>query len=140
MPAHAVVKWKISASDWMRTPSALNAPPKYSPTMAPIIARTLATFNAVKTKGSAVGTRTRRQIASSDAAYERISSIWRGLALWSPRSVFTITGRKQRTAAIAIFEPGVTGLNHASKIGANAMIGIALAAMAIGMIAMPTVL
>src|SRR5581483_9671487 len=117
----------------MVTPSALSAPPKYSPTIAPIIASTLATFMAVKTKGSAVGIRTRRQIWSSLAAYERMSSICRGFALLRPRSVLTITGRKQRTAAIAIFERGEIGLNQTSKIGANATIGTAFAAIAIGM-------
>ena len=116
----------------------MKAPPKYSPTIAPIIASTLATFSAVKRYGSAVGTRTRRQISSSPAAYDRISSIWRGLALWSPRSVFTSTGRKQRTPAIAIFDVGESGLSQASKIGANAMIGMALAAIATGINAVPS--
>ena len=43
--------------------------------MAPIIARTVATFNAAKRYGSAFGIRTRRKISISPAAYERISSI-----------------------------------------------------------------
>ena len=94
----------------------------------------------MKTYGSAVGTRTRRQISRSLQAYERISSIWRGLALCRPRIVFTITGRKQSTAAIAIFECGESGSNQTSKIGANAMIGTAFAAIAIGINAVPTVL
>src|SRR5947209_17851454 len=67
-----------------------------------------------------------------------MSSIWRGLALESPRSVFTITGRKQRTAAMAIFECGDTSPNHAPAMGAKAMIGTALAAIAIGISAVPT--
>ena len=66
--------------------------------MAPIIESTLATLSAVKRKGSAVGTRTRRQMSRSLAAYERISSIWRGLALCRPRGGFTITGRAQPRA------------------------------------------
>ena len=47
--------------------------------------------------------------------------------------MFTSTGKKQSTAAIAIFEFGESGSNQALKIGANAMIGTALAAIAIGM-------
>src|SRR5581483_2002589 len=68
-----------------------------------------------------------------------MSSICRGFALCSPRSVFTVTGKKQRTAAIAIFDCAVIGLNQAPKIGANAMIGTAFAAMKIGISALPTV-
>src|SRR6185503_19627669 len=101
--------------------------------------RTLATFKDVKTNGSAVGTRTWRQIAKPEAAYDRISSIWRGLALCNPRSVFTITGRKHRTAAMAIFELGDSGLNQLFRIGANAMIGMAFAATASGISAEPSV-
>ena len=44
--------------------------------------------------GSAFGIRTRRKISISPAAYERISSIDDGRTLVSPRSVFTITGKK----------------------------------------------
>ena len=120
-------------------PECVVGPPKYSPTTAPIIASTLATFSAVKMKGRAVGKRTRRQIVRSLAAYERISSIWRGETLVSPRRVLTITGKKQRTPAIAIFELRESGSNHALKIGAKAMIGIALAAIAIGISALPSV-
>ena len=69
---------------------------------------------------------------TSLAAYERISSIDRGLTDVRPRSVFTITGKKQRTAAIAIFEKGFSSPNQLFVIGANAMIGIALAATANG--------
>src|SRR3954451_6296218 len=98
--------------------------------MAPIIARTVATFNAEKTNGRAVGIRTRRKISSSPAAYERISSIWDGRTDVSPRRVFTKTGKKHRTPAVAIRGAGERGSNQALKIGEKAMIGIALAAMA----------
>src|SRR6476646_4893247 len=101
--------------------------------MAPIIASTVATFNAAKTNGSAVGIRTRRKISSSPAAYERISSTWDGRTEVRPRSVLTMTGKKQRTAAVAIRGVSESGSNQALKIGANAMIGIAFAAIAIGM-------
>src|SRR5436305_12966489 len=101
--------------------------------MAPIIARTVATFNAENTNGNAVGTRTRRKISSSLAAYDRIRSICAGRTEVSPRSVFTSTGKKQRTPAVAIRGAGESGSNQALKIGENAMIGIAVAALAIGM-------
>ena len=54
-----------------------------------------------------------------------------------PRSVFTITGKKQRMAAIAIFELLLNGENQAFAIGANAMIGTAFAAIAYGISARP---
>ena len=55
----------------------------------------------------------------------------------SPRNVFTIVGKKHSTAAIAIFETGFSRPNQLLVIGANAMIGTALAAIANGMRAMP---
>src|SRR3954447_8102012 len=98
--------------------------------MAPIIARTLATRSAVKRNGSAVGTRTSRKTVSSPTAYERISSSCWGLTERRPRTVFTNTGKKQRMAAITIFDVLSSGLNQAFVIGANAMIGMAFAAIA----------
>src|SRR5437764_5189788 len=100
--------------------------------MAPIIARTVATFNAAKTNGRAVGTRTRRKMSSSLAAYDRIRSTCAGRTEVSPLRVFTSTGKKHRTPAVAIRGAGESGSNQALKIGENAMIGIALAAIAIG--------
>src|SRR3954471_15759198 len=100
--------------------------------MAPIIASTGATFNAEKTNGSAVGTRTRRKMSSSPAAYDRIRSTCAGRTDVRPRSVLTKTGKKQRTAAVAIRGDGDSGSNQALKIGEKAMIGIAFAAIAIG--------
>ena len=41
-----------------------------------------------------------------------------------------MTGKNTRTAAIATLGIGLTRLNQLLKIGANAMIGIAFAAMA----------
>src|SRR5919106_2451463 len=102
--AHAVSNAKSAAELRIWTPSASVEPPKYSPTTAPIIARTLATFNAEKRYGSEFGSLTRRKIASSPAAYERISSIDDARTAVRPRSVFTKTGKKQSTAAITIFE------------------------------------
>ena len=51
--------------------------------------------------------------------------------------MFTITGKKTRIAAIAIFEVFSSGPNHWFVIGANAMIGTALAAIANGISARP---
>ena len=48
------------------------------------------------------------------------------------------TGKKQSTAAIAIFENGFSRPNQSFMIGAKAMIGIALAATAKGMKAVPS--
>src|SRR6478672_9147245 len=57
----------------------------------------------------------------------------------SPLSVFTSTGKKQRTAAIATFELLVRPpTNHWFVIGAKAMIGIAFAAIAYGISAEPS--
>jgi hypothetical protein len=57
----------------------------------------------------------------------------------SPLSVLTMTGKKQSTAAIAIFENGFRSPNQLFVIGANAMIGTALAAIANGISARPAV-
>src|SRR6187401_335864 len=126
--AQAVSKLKSAAALLIWIPSDVSDPPKYSLTIAPIIASTLATLSAEKRYGSEFGIRTRRKISRSPAAYERISSIAAGFTEVSPRSVFTSTGKKQSTAAIAIFEP-LSIPNQALAIGAKAMIGIALAAM-----------
>src|SRR5918996_2873944 len=98
--------------------------------MAPIIASTVATLSAEKMYGSAFGIRTRRKISSSPAAYDRISSIAEGGTEVSPRSVLMSTGKKQITAAIAIFDAGERTPNQLFVIGAKAMIGIAFAAIA----------
>src|SRR5688500_2907074 len=98
--------------------------------MAPIIASTVAIFKAENTNGSAFGTRTRRKISHSPDAYDRMCSIEPGRTEVSPRSVFTSTGKKQRTAAITIFESGLRMPNQLFVIGAKATIGIALAAIA----------
>src|SRR3712207_1989931 len=82
--------------------------------------------------------RTRRKISTSPAAYDRISSIDAGRTDVSPRSVFTITGKKQITAAIAILDVGEARPNQLFVIGAEAMIGTAFAAIAYGMIARPS--
>src|SRR5215210_4627850 len=68
-----------------------------------------------------------------------ISSICCGLTEVSPRSVFTSTGKKQSTAAITIFESWLSVPNQLFVIGANAMIGIAFAAIANGISAVAKV-
>src|SRR5436190_24033939 len=137
IPAQASSKSKVAFRLLISTPRALGEPPKYSPAIAPIIARTVAILRAVKMKGSAVGKRTRRKIATSPAAYDLMSSIDAGRTEVRPRTVLTKTGKKQRTAAIAIFDVLPNGPNHAFVIGAKAMIGTALAAIAYGISARP---
>src|ERR687892_1185638 len=103
--------------------------------MAPIIASTVATFNPAKTYGCAFGSRTRRNTVLSLAAYERMSSIADGGTEVRPRVVSTTRGKKQRTAAITIFEVIPVTPNQLFVIGAKAMIGTAPAAIAYGMTA-----
>ena len=67
-----------------------------------------------------------------------MSSIDSGSTEVSPRRAFTSTGKKHSTAAITIFDHGLRRPNQAFVIGAKAMIGIALAAIAYGMKALPT--
>src|SRR5690349_11316229 len=74
----------------------------------------------------------------SEAAYERISSSDDGRTDVSPLVVLTITGKNTRIPAMAIFEVFSSGPNHWFVIGANAMIGTALAAMANGISARPS--
>src|SRR5918998_3937015 len=76
-------------------------------------------------------------MSTSLAAYERMSSIDDGRTDVRPRSVFTSTGKKTSAAAIAIFDVLFSGPNHWFVIGANAMIGTALAAIASGISARP---
>jgi hypothetical protein len=92
----------------------------------------------VNMNGSEFGIRTWRKTSTSPAAYERMSSIDLGFTDVSPRNVFTITGKKQSTAAIAIFETGFRSPNQLFVIGAKAMIGTAFAAIAKGIRAAPT--
>ena len=66
--AQAVSKLKSAAALLIWIPSASSEPPKYSPTIAPIIASTLATFSEANTYGSEFGIRTRRKISTSPAA------------------------------------------------------------------------
>src|SRR5438045_1623130 len=67
-----------------------------------------------------------------------MSSIDDGRTDVRPRSVFTSTGKKQSTAAIAIFDDLLSGENQAFVIGAKAMIGTAFAAIAYGISAFPS--
>ena len=55
-----------------------------------------------------------------------------------PRSVLTRTGKKQSAAAITIFDQGLNVPNHAFVIGANAITGMAFAAIRYGMSAFPS--
>ena len=77
-------------------------------------------------------------MSSSLAAYDRIRSTCAGRTEVSPRRVLTRTGKKHRTPAVAIRGAGESGSNQALKIGENAMIGMAFAAIAIGIRASPS--
>src|SRR4051794_30610238 len=134
--AQAVSNWKSAAEFLIWIPSCCCEPPKYSPTIAPIIASTHATLSDVNTYGSDAGMRTRRKTAVLPAAYERMSSICCGFTDVKPRSVLTSTGKKQSSAAMKIFEL-FSIPNQALAIGANAMIGMALAATKYGISAVP---
>src|SRR5687768_10674930 len=116
----------------MTRPRTSLEPPKYSPTMAPIRASVEPTLSAVKKYGSAFGTRTRHRMDQSDAAYERMSSSAAGSTEVSPRVTFTTTGKNTRTATIIILDSGLRTPNQLFMSGANAMIGTALAPIAIG--------
>ena len=72
------------------------------------------------------------KIVVSDAAYERISSSADGWTWERPRVTLIITGKNTSSAAIIIFDSGLSTPNQLLKIGAMAMIGIAFAAIAIG--------
>src|SRR3954454_8410279 len=119
MAAHACSNWKSAAEFLIWKPSASSELRKYSPTTAPIIARTVPTFSAENRYGSELGSRTRRKMVTSEAAYERISSIEDGRTDVRPLVVFTITGKNTRIPAMAIFEVFSSGPNHWLVIGAN---------------------
>jgi hypothetical protein len=101
------------------------------------MASTDAIFKAEKTNGRLFGIRTRRNTTRCGAAYERMSSSDSGRTDVRPRSVLTSTGKKQRTAAITIFDHGLSVPNQAFVIGANATIGTAFAAIRYGIRALP---
>src|SRR3954449_13305343 len=136
--AHACSNWNRAAEFLIWNPSASSELRKYSPTTAPIMASTVPTFSAENRYGSEFGSRTRRKMVYSEAAYERISSIDDGRTEVRPLAVFTMTGKNTRIAAMAIFEVFSSGPNHWLVIGANAMMGTALAAMANGINAPPS--
>ncbi len=72
-------------------------------------------------------------MSTSPAAYDRISSRAEGSTLVSPRTVLTITGKKTIRVTMKIRASGLSTPNQALEIGAMAMIGMELAAIATGM-------
>src|SRR5450759_1250522 len=106
--------------------------PKYSPTTAPIVASVVATRRAMNRNGSADGMRTQRKTWALLAAQARISSIAAGSALVSPRTVLIMTGKKQMIAEIIALEICWSIPHQLFMIGAKAMMGIELAAIAKG--------
>ncbi len=113
-------------------PRTSDDPPKYSPTTAPMKASVVPTFSAVKKNGSAFGMRTLRSTAPGPAAYERISSSEDGCTSTRPRVTLTTIGKNTSSDAIAIFESGLSTPNQLFRMGAMAMIGMALDATAKG--------
>src|SRR5690606_32452157 len=79
--------------------------------------------------------RSARRILNGDAAYEFISSSWRGSISVRPRTVLIIAGKNTIMATIAIFDAGLVMPNQLFIIGAKAIIGTELAAIAKGIIA-----
>src|SRR6266545_1584207 len=71
-----------------------------SPMIAPTTLAVAATLKAEKRYGSADGTRSFQRTSQRLAAYECMSSSARGSADCRPRSVFTVTGKNVRYAAI----------------------------------------
>ena len=132
--AQARAKLKSCASFRIFTPSAFVGPPKYSPTIAPIIESTLATFSPVKMNGSEVGIRTRRKIASSPARVRAHQLDRRGSHARSARAACSPSpGRSRARRRSPSSRRGSRSPNQLFVIGAKAMIGIAFAATAKGM-------
>ena len=71
-----------------------------SPMTAPTTHAVAATLNAEKRYGSAAGTRSFQKTDHSRAAYDCMSSTAAGSADRSPRTVFTVTGKNVRYAAM----------------------------------------
>ena len=92
----------------------------------------------MKRNGSDVGMRSFQKIVRSLAAYECINSIDAGCTDVSPRRVLTSTGKKQRAAAMTTFDHGLKVPNQAFVIGANAITGMAFAAIRYGTSAFPS--
>src|SRR3954464_5073246 len=97
-----------------------------------MVASVTASRSAVKTYGSELGTRSFRKTAVSDAAYDRRSSSARASTFVRPRTGLIMTGKKHNTAATIAFDSCWSSPNQLLKIGANARIGIELAATANG--------
>ncbi len=90
----------------IRLPSPFWDPPKYSETNAVITEAGAAIFNAVNRYGTAFGTRTLRRIATSVAAYERMSSSWIACTSRSPRA--TLTSTMKYTTSVTISRRGTS--------------------------------
>src|SRR5687767_13332673 len=83
--------------------------------------------------------RSAKRILKGEAAYERISSSCIGSTSVRPRTVLIMTGKKTMIDTIAILEAGLVMPNQLFMIGAKAMIGTELAAIANGMSASLTI-
>src|SRR5262249_32783010 len=130
--AQALAKRNQAASWIMYTPRAWYGPPKNSPTMAPIRLKVLQTLRALNREGRACGRRSLSSTCHSEVAYERSNSKAQGSISVSPRSMLIIIGKNVITATIIILESCVVTPNQLFMIGAKAMMGTELAAMAQG--------
>src|SRR6266511_4545895 len=132
MAAHEFSNRKKAASWVMYTPNEWRGPPKNSPTTAPIKLNVLQTLSAPNRYGSALGRRTLSNTCHSSVAYERINSKADGSTWVSPRIILIIIGKNVMIATIIIFESWVVRPNQLFMIGAKAMMGTELAAIAKG--------
>jgi len=82
--------------------------------------------------GNALGTRSLRRVWPSPAAHDANSSTAAGGTSVRPRIVFAMTGKKTMSATMIKRGMTLSGPNQLRVIGANAMIGTVLAAIAIG--------
>src|SRR5918994_2173309 len=113
-----------------------------SPITAPTTLAVAAILNAEKRYGIAAGTRSFQNTDHSRAAYDSMSSTAAGSAERRPRTVFTVTGKNVRYAAITETRIQSFGVQPAmltfpsptTTIGARARIGIVCEATTYGMI------
>ena len=123
-------KLRYAAYVAMYWPRLARGAPKYSPTIAPIVA-SVAPPQRREDEGQRVRDAELAEDVSSDAATSA-STRARRVDGVRPRTVLIITGKNTSTAAIIAFESGLSSPNQLLKIGAKAMIGTEFVATANG--------
>jgi len=78
--------------------------PMNSPTIAPVMLRTMATFSPAKMKGSEFGKITMRNVCQREATSERIRSIFSASTIENHTMELISTGKNEMIAAIRIFD------------------------------------